>query len=1267
MIRIVNLVHAQTNEGCGHNPSPGSQEFTSTGLSPTGTYKALAVFVRFQDDTSTGKPDWPLSRTTPPDYADNILSSSPTGPFHEASLTRYLHDQSLGNLTIYGDIYPNVIVTDNPEWDYHREFENGDPQNSGYGVLTQEILDKIDTLPALPMYPYGVDFSDYNVHDPTNNVIDYIFIIVRNNPEGRAEDVTFSGVSSLESETNFTLFDTRWPGGVRPTLVYDDVEVNWTLGSYIFHDRAGNQIPEIWFGRLFGHEFGHDIWTASILGTAHLRSWRPFPDNDVPADPDQRNSIAYAAMAGAGAANDFAGDETISAFERDLLGAGWISCSTLSTNSAFAVSVDDLYTQNTCRRILLDNDSSGRSIYVTNRQRVSYYDQLRDFTSGGNIGQEGLQTTGLLVGIRSGNTYEELPADNTLQSSIFTGPYQGDMYGPGTKIQITPWTRPNINGFTDYANAPSGFNTPSWRAIDNIRTGPGTLFYFDYYPDYRQSPTIREDSWIGAETAALTGTTLITNESVLTVESNLTIANLTIDPDAEIRVEPGVTVTVTGNLVIQTDGRLRVRPGGTLTHNGLNYLGTTVPANIDTYLSAEANTSNFGFGPDLFALATQAAPVKIAGLAETERSALMRWDVSSIASSTVTSVYLEIDVSNPTNTTGYDIYNLKKSWDETVATWRKATSTEDWDTYGAKGPGDRDGTSLGVLAPTAGGIYEVPLNDHGQSAVESWLASPTDNKGLIVAGKTSNINDDELSWDSKNHGGQSTPPTLEITYTEAAVGPVTADLNVFLMGPYSSGQMSTALQANGLVPTAQPYDAAPWNYTGNETATVPVDAVDWVLVELATGDPANPPLTIQARKAAFLKQDGTITRHNGSGTVEFGSILQSNYYVIVRHRNHLAIMSAQPVDFSSGSATHDFTTGLTQTYPGDPNIVSMSDLGGGHFGLWGGDGNANGSVTTFDYLQHWLPINGQSNLYDSGDFNMDGSGTSFDFLQIWLPSNGQASQVPSTTGGGSAPAMKAVASHTRSPIKAQLQTRELGRDEIELALSLKAEEALSLGTSTLWVSYDPRAVAFPYRPGAQQDYTFHAFSAARNAFYSSTVTHPLPGIISVNVALLEANRGSVVRTDTYEESLVLTFNVLDGARNPNFAWARCEVSDDNNQVLADGCSSLSDGLAGEGSFIGRLESEENSDVEGAIEIGEAYPNPFNPQSQFTLRLAREEHVQVDMYDITGRQVRMLHSGILNARETYRFTIDGSGLPSGTYFYRVAGEDFQEIRRVVLLK
>lgn len=101
--------------------------------------------------------------------------------------------------------------------------------------------------------------------------------------------------------------------------------------------------------------------------------------------------------------------------------------------------------------------------------------------------------------------------------------------------------------------------------------------------------------------------------------------------------------------------------------------------------------------------------------------------------------------------------------------------------------------------------------------------------------------------------------------------------------------------------------------------------------------------------------------------------------------------------------------------------------------------------------------------------------------------------------------------------------------------------------------------------------------------------------------------------------------------------------------------------------------EYSPEVEVAVELVETlylsavYPNPFNPQAQFTLMVRREQSVRVAVYDVQGRRVALLHEGSLAAGTHHRFVFDGAALPSGLYLVRADGETFSAVRSVVLLK
>ncbi|MBN8589509.1 MAG: T9SS type A sorting domain-containing protein [Rhodothermia bacterium] len=84
-------------------------------------------------------------------------------------------------------------------------------------------------------------------------------------------------------------------------------------------------------------------------------------------------------------------------------------------------------------------------------------------------------------------------------------------------------------------------------------------------------------------------------------------------------------------------------------------------------------------------------------------------------------------------------------------------------------------------------------------------------------------------------------------------------------------------------------------------------------------------------------------------------------------------------------------------------------------------------------------------------------------------------------------------------------------------------------------------------------------------------------------------------------------------------------------------------------------------------LSEAYPNPFNPQTNFTLAVAQTQVVQINIYDLQGRKVATLHNGSLAGQTTHAFTFQAQDLSSGRYFVRVKGENFVANKSLVLVK
>lgn len=80
----------------------------------------------------------------------------------------------------------------------------------------------------------------------------------------------------------------------------------------------------------------------------------------------------------------------------------------------------------------------------------------------------------------------------------------------------------------------------------------------------------------------------------------------------------------------------------------------------------------------------------------------------------------------------------------------------------------------------------------------------------------------------------------------------------------------------------------------------------------------------------------------------------------------------------------------------------------------------------------------------------------------------------------------------------------------------------------------------------------------------------------------------------------------------------------------------------------------------------SYPNPFNSQSRITYQLSTESHLDLALYDFTGRKVLTLFSGVRPAG-VWSTTLDGGELSSGIYFIMLSAGSEQMSQKVALIR
>ncbi|HQW85664.1 MAG TPA: PQQ-dependent sugar dehydrogenase [Flavobacteriales bacterium] len=176
---------------------------------------------------------------------------------------------------------------------------------------------------------------------------------------------------------------------------------------------------------------------------------------------------------------------------------------------------------------------------------------------------------------------------------------------------------------------------------------------------------------------------------------------------------------------------------------------------------------------------------------------------------------------------------------------------------------------------------------------------------------------------------------------------VEMNVDLLLDGPFEPllGWMRDELRVQGLVPEVEPYSDLGLTPTTGPGATLtpgalnnggPEAVVDWILIELRD---AVDPAVLLDRTPALLQRNGQVVSLDGVSPLIMTAPARFAH-VAVRHRNHLSVMSAMPLDLGSSTLTLDLRDPATACFGTDPRRVR-----GSLRTLWTGNATLDGKVS----------------------------------------------------------------------------------------------------------------------------------------------------------------------------------------------------------------------------------------------------------------------------------------------------------------------------------
>jgi len=278
------------------------------------------------------------------------------------------------------------------------------------------------------------------------------------------------------------------------------------------------------------------------------------------------------------------------------------------------------------------------------------------------------------------------------------------------------------------------------------------------------------------------------------------------------------------------------------------------------------------------------------------------------------------------NNDGYPDIVVNNALPDSMQLWMNQTGSNHWLKVSLEGTiSNRDGI---------GSFIEIYINGNKYIRyTHCGIGYLAQNSGVEIFGLGSHINVDSLKvrWLSGivdvlyNVGVDQ-----KITVVEASTA-IKLSAKVFLEGPFDdvTDLMKDDLRMSSFLPMSEPFTVLGFTHVkgGLETAgpnafdVAGNDAiVDWVLLELRD---KNDNTKVLHTRSALLQRDGDVVDRDGTSPVVF-SIAADDYFVVVRHRNHLGIMSNAVVALSTTTTSMNFSDGSILTYGTD----AQKDIGG---------------------------------------------------------------------------------------------------------------------------------------------------------------------------------------------------------------------------------------------------------------------------------------------------------------------------------------------------
>jgi len=490
---------------------------------------------------------------------------------------------------------------------------------------------------------------------------------------------------------------------------------------------------------------------------------------------------------------------------------------------------------------------------------------------------------------------------------------------------------------------------------------------------------------------------------------------------------------------------------------------------------------------------------------------------------------------------------------------------------------------------------------------------------------------------------------------------------VFLQGagvnPNSGEEnlMRDDLRANGWLEsnaTTSPYsdaliaDALVFDTTGADAI------VDWVFVELR--DKVDNTLILDSQ-SAFLQRDGDVVSIDGVSPLSFDQA-NDGFYIAIKHRNHIGIISAVTYPLSSNNTVIDLTLNSSDVQ-GDTNAVI--GLPNNFFAMYTGDFDGNEQIQNADASGVIQLIGGLG--YSNADMDANTQIQNSDVNLLISPNIGRGQQFQRSTSDNSS-ADQLNADITLSFANAQI-TSEGGNNFYEADIFISSTEDFKLGSGQLYINYNESAFGpnvsgngnFKYSQPANSILgEVYGFPAYKDFIDNDNTTS------RVSISFQQGVSSGTITADNVESTPKLLCHIkityINAGIDPNICF-------ETNSVFLDqfftACGPEAFGFPDCTVEPGELITNDSFDCTEAdvetlstdVAILESiilYPNPVN--NVLHIKGNIDSLTQIDIISINGQLVKTIDSSFSE--------IDVSELDTAVYFLKLYSAQNTTIKRLV---